>query len=185
MTAKLADLKLTQAEALEAYKAEVIGEYQKGEKERTDKAVADALAAERSKKPSAATRAELKEIVPQGLAGREDLIGKLQDDNATCADAQKAVVAKLLDENKALAGKVEDQQKKIAGLGKNGTGVPALSLVPGADEPAGGGEFEALVQQIKTSEKLTKNKAILSAIDRNPKAHQEWVSRGAPEIKVA
>lgn len=108
----------------------------KAEYDRTMKAQADAAAtadAEKNKRP--ATRAELKEIVPATMKDREALIGELQDEGATVAQAFTKVTAKLAAQNAELAKEKEKEKKQEESLGQPGGG-PALRLSGGG---GGGG----------------------------------------------
>lgn len=117
--AKLDDFLATNPEAK--------AEYDRAMKAQADAASAAALEAEKGKKPAAATRAELKGIVPAGMADREALIGELQDQNATVAQAHTAVATKLAAQNAELAAKLAQKGTTETVL-PGATGGPALRL---------------------------------------------------------
>lgn len=180
----LSELKNAQPSLLAEFRAEVAAELSAGEKQRTDAAVAAAIKAEGEKKPSPATRAQLKTIVPDGMAGREDLIGKLQDDNATEAQAHAAVIAKLKADNEAMAATMAAKQKTDKTLGNEGKGVAALTFVPGA-QGEDQGSFAQAVVKVMAAEKCSYNVALAKAQKAEPEAHREWVKSGCPKIRVA
>ena len=181
----LAELKNAQPSLLAEFRAEVAAELSAGEKQRTDAAVAAAIKAEGEKKPSPATRAQLKTIVPDGMAGREDLIGKLQDDNATEAQAHAAVIAKLKADNEAMAATMEAKAKTDKTLGNEGKGVAALTFVPGTQGGDDQGSFAQAVVKVMAAEKCSYNVALAKAQKAEPEAHREWVKSGCPKIRVA
>lgn len=183
----LAELKTAQGPLLAEYKTEVLAEAMAAEKASTEAAVAAAVRAEREKAPAPpapATRAELKTIVPATMAGREELIGKLQDDNATAAQAQQAVVARLSEQNAALAAELAEARKVSTKLGDHGKGVDPLKFVPGA-EGGSADAFTMLVASCKAEHKCTRDEAIVHAGKKDPELYRQWIKDGSPAIKVA
>lgn len=135
--AKLSDFLATNPEAK--------AEYDQMVKAQADAAAAKALEDEKGKNPAAATRAELKAIVPAGMADREALIGELQDQNATVAQAHTAVATKLAAQNAELSAKLASRSTTDAAL--PASGGPALRLAGGGSGGDGKATYDSLVEQ--------------------------------------
>lgn len=114
------------------------------EKARADKAVAEAVAQATAAKP--ASLAELKQVVPEKMAGRAELILELQEKQATVAQAYSAVIARQQKLVESAAPKAPDAVARLA------AGEPPLRLGAEADpnldyEGAVRAEFDRLVDK--------------------------------------
>lgn len=182
----LADLIAAQPDLMNQHATAAVAEYQKGEKDRTDKAVAEAVAT--AKAPTVATLDELDSIVPEKMNGRSDLILSLQKSKATAAQAHAAVVEKLNAEVASLTTQLAEAQKQTktnTALGNEGKGVPAVGFTPANETKAG--DFERIVLGIATADKCSIETATGKAVNNpeNAAARQDWVARGCPKIKAA
>lgn len=96
------------------------------ESARAEKAVAEAVAAATAAKP--ASLAELKQIVPEKMAGRAELILELQEKQATVAQAYSAVIARQQRLVESAAAKAPDAVARLA------AGEPPVAVGAGGDQ---------------------------------------------------
>lgn len=125
-----------------------------------------------------ASFAQLEEVVPAELDGRDALIVSMQREGVSVAAAQARVQSAILKQFKTLSGKAEDRQRLDAQTGSYSQGrTPVRGANRGGSAPAGNAvqRWNAAISAVMEERKIKRTEAVASVVRSNPDLHAEYL----------